>query len=204
MTSEEVFSRFVPKPAVNYCVKLYQNLGFEFKVKKARQTKMGDYRFNPGTDKHTITVNNDLNQYAFLVTYLHEVAHLIAFKKFGRSILPHGSEWKLSFSEVSKPLLNEEVFPKNILNALVKYFKNPKASSCSDPVLYQILKDYDGPSETILLKEIQIGRSFVFNKKIYVKLETKRTRSICQEVVTHKKYMISEIAEVFPRNEEET
>ena len=202
MTSQEVFSRFVPVSAVNYCVKLYQNLGFEFKVKKARLTKMGDYRFNPKTDRHTITINNDLNQYAFLLTYLHEVAHLIAFKKYGRSILPHGKEWKSSFSEITTPMLTEEVFPKNILVALIKYFKNPKASSCSDPILYQILKGYDDPKGVVLLKEIPIGESFVFNKKEYVKLEKKRTRSVCQEVVTRRKYMISEIAEVFSAKSE--
>ncbi len=197
MTSTEVFSRFVPSTAVNYCNKLYQKLGFEFKIKKARQTKFGDYRFNPNTSRHTITINNDLNPYAFLVTYLHEVAHLVAFKKYGRSIQPHGKEWKQSFIEVTRPMLTEEVFPESVLAALMSYFKNPRASSCSDPILYQILKGFDTPKGTVLLKEIQIGESFLFNKKEFVKLEKKRTRAVCEEVVTHQKYLISQLAEVF-------
>ena len=198
MTSKEVFGKFVPASSVEYCVKLYQRLGFEFKIKKARQTKLGDYRYHPQSDKHTITVNNDLNPYAFLVTYLHEVGHLIAFKKYGRKIQPHGAEWKQCFKEVSEPMLNENVFHPNVLNALKKYFRNPKASSCSDPVLYQILKQFDEPNNKILLKEIPIGQSFSFNKKIYVKLEKKRTRSVCQEVKTNRKYVISDLAEVEP------
>ena len=197
MTSNDVFRRFVPEAAVNYCVQLYQKLGFEFKVKKARQTKLGDYRFNPKTNRHTITVNNDLNQYAFLVTYLHEVGHLIAFEKYGRSILPHGKEWKQSFKEITKPMLRTDVFPPDVLSALSNYFKNPKASSSSDPLLYQILKAFDEPKGATLLKEVQIGETFVFNNKEYIKLEKKRTRAVCEEVVTHKKYMIAEIAEVF-------
>ncbi|WP_370089738.1 SprT-like domain-containing protein [Ekhidna sp.] len=197
MTSEEVFSRFVPQASVSYCVKLYERFGFEFKIKKARQTKLGDYRYNPKTDRHTITVNNDLNPFAFLVTYLHEVAHLLAFKQYGRRIQPHGKEWKQCFKEVSEPMLHPEIFHQSVLAALKKYFKNPKASSCSDPVLYQILKQFDAENGKLLLKEIQVGRSFVFNKKTFVKLEKKRTRSVCQEVVTHKKYLISELAEVF-------
>lgn len=173
-------------------------MGFEFKIKKARQTKLGDYRFNPKTNKHTITVNNDLNPFAFLVTYLHEVAHLMAFKQHGRRISPHGKEWKLCFKEVSEPMLTEKVFHQSVLSALKKYFKNPKASSCSDPILYQILKQFDAPSDKLLLKNISIGQRFQFNKKQFVKLEKKRTRSVCQEINSKRKYLISEIAEVIP------
>lgn len=196
MTSAEVFGKFVPEASVSYCVKLYERLGFEFKVKKARQTKLGDYRFNPKSNKHTITVNNDLNPYAFLVTYLHEVGHLIAFKQYGRRIQPHGREWKQVFKEIAEPMLLPEVFHESVLAALKRYFKNPKASSCSDPVLYQILKQFDEPSDSILLKEVVIGAAFVFNKKSFVKLENKRTRSVCQEIKTKRKYLISGLAEV--------
>ncbi|WP_420318178.1 SprT-like domain-containing protein [Ekhidna sp.] len=196
MTSEEVFKKFVPEASVAYCVKLYERLGFEFKIKKARQTKLGDYRFNPKTNRHTITINNDLNPFAFLVTYLHEVAHLIAFKQYGRRIQPHGKEWKNSFKEISEPMLTANIFHVSVLAALKRYFKNPKASSCSDPTLYQILKQFDEPSEKIFLRDLLIGEAFLFNKKQFVKLETKRTRSVCQEIGTKKKYMISDIAEV--------
>ncbi|NQZ76457.1 MAG: SprT-like domain-containing protein [Ekhidna sp.] len=200
MTSAQVFEKFVPLAAVDYCVKLYEQFGFEFKVKKARQTKLGDYRFNPKTNKHTITVNNDLNEYAFLVTYLHEVAHLIAFKQYGRRIAPHGKEWKKAFIDVSVPMLTEKVFHRSVLKALNKYFRNPGASSCSDPALHQILKQFDQPSEKILLKQIAIGETFQFNQKSYVKLETKRTRSVCTETISKRKYLISDVAEVIPLN----
>jgi len=197
MTSLEVFKKFVPESAASYCDKLYQKLGFEFKVKKARQTKFGDYRFDPNGGKHTITINNDLNPYAFLVTYLHEIAHLVAFQQYGRRIKPHGKEWKESFKQVTLPVLNEVVFPQSVLLALKRYFKNPKASSCSDPALYTILKQFDAAEEgTVLLNQIEVGQHFSFNKKVFVKVEKKRTRSICIEEKTKKKYLIAEIAEV--------
>ena len=196
MTSKEVFEKFVPSGSVDYCVKLYERLGFELKIKKARQTKLGDYRFNPRSGKHIITVNNDLNAYAFLITYLHEVGHLIAFKTYGRRIQPHGKEWKQSFREVSEPMLSTHIFPKEILSVLKRYFKNPKASSCSDPMLYQILKQFDAPSSKVLLKSIENGRIFLFNNKQFVKLERKRTRSVCREVKTNRKYLISDLAEI--------
>ena len=196
MTSEEVFTRFIPANAVPYCNKLYQRLGFEFKIKKARQTKMGDYRYDFKTGKQTITINNDLNPYAFLITYLHEVAHLVAFNQYGKRIAPHGNEWKNCFKELTRPLLNDTIFPSSVLHALTNYFKNPKASSCSDPLLYQILKQFDQGDPKLLLKEITIGEVFIFNQKQFIKLEKKRTRSICQELSTSKKYYISEVAEV--------
>lgn len=195
MTSKEVFEKFIPATAVSYCNKLYEKLGFEFKVKKARQTKLGDYRYDPHSDRHTITINNDLNSFSFLVTYLHEVAHLIAFKQYGNRVAPHGKEWKHCFVEVAKPMLTEEVFDGRVLTALNRYFNNPKASSCSDPVLYNILKQFDG-KETMQLKDIPIGEVFSFNKRAFKKLEKKRTRSICLELESNRKYAIAEIAEV--------
>ena len=196
MTSEEVFKQFVPEVAVAYCNKLYEKLGFEFKIKKARQTKLGDYRFDPKTEKHIISVNNDLNPYTFLITYLHEVAHFITFEKFGNKVLPHGKEWKQCFKEVANPLLTEDVFDVLVLRALIGYFKNPTASSCSDPVLYQILRNFNATSEKVLLKELRYGDIFIFNKRMFKKLDKRRTRIICQEVVAHREYLISELAEV--------
>lgn len=195
MTSKEVFDKFIPSQAVPYCNKLYQRLGFEFKIKKARQTKLGDYRYDHEIDRHIISINNDLNAYSFLVTYLHEVAHLVAFKKYGNRIMPHGIEWKKCFKEVAQPMLTSDVFDDRVLTALIKYFKNPKASSCSDPTLYNVLKKFD-VDPSLQLKDIKVGQEFTFNKRIFRKLEKKRTRSICLEIKTSKKYAISEIAEV--------
>jgi SprT protein len=193
-----VFERFVPKKAVAYCSKLYDYFGFEFKIKKSRQTKLGDYRYNRRSDKHTITINNDLNPYAFLVTYVHEVAHLVTFKEHGRKASPHGNEWKVNFTKAMQPILTEDVFPPKVLLALQNYFKNPKASSCSDPILYNVLRQFDPPDNLVPLSKMSMGSIFSFNGKTFKKLEKKRTRSVCLEIETNKKYLISEIAAVQP------
>lgn len=194
--SESIFERFVPEKAIKYCAKLYDYFGFEFKIKKSRQTKLGDYRYDRKADKHTITINNDLNPFSFLVTYIHEVAHLVTFKEHGRKVSPHGTEWKNNFRKAMSPVLNEEVFPQNVYLALSNYFKNPKASSCSDPVLYNVLRQFDQPTSSIPLSKIAIGKLFIFQGKTYLKLEKKRTRSLCEETVSKRKYLISEIASV--------
>ncbi len=196
MNSRVVFERFVPKGAVDYCDELYQNLGFEFKIKKGRLTKLGDYRFIRKTKEHIITINNDLNPFAFLITYLHEVAHLITYNEFKGRVSPHGKEWKQHFTVLAQPMLNQEVFPPPILIALNSYFKNPKASSCSDPHLFKTLRLFDEPSNRITLEETPPGKEFRFNKRIFIKEEKKRTRWICSETASKRKYLIPSIAEV--------
>lgn len=199
MTSKEVFSKFVPHGAVDYCNELYEKLGFEFKIKRARMTKLGDYKYWHRSGRHVISINNDLNPYAFLITYLHEVAHLLANKAHGFRIQPHGEEWKHHFKTVSAPLLNEQVFDGRVLIALNGYFKDPKASSCADPVLYQTLREFDSKKDRTLLRDLPIGTYFVLNNKTFEKLERKRTRVVCREVLTKKKYLIAGLAEISRR-----
>ena len=196
MTSHQVFEKFVPKAAVDYCNKLYETMAFEFKVTKSRRTKLGDFRFRPDKKKSTITVNNDLNPYAFLVTYLHEVAHLMTFQKFGNRVSPHGNEWKQEFISISEPMLTKEVFPPPVLNSLANYFKRPKAGSCSDPELYNALRQFDITGKAVSLQEISNRQPFVFHDKTFIRLEKKRTRWVCEEIKTKRKYLIAGIAEV--------
>ena len=191
-----VFERFVPLEAAQYCLTLYHHYGFEFKIKKSRRTKFGDYRFEPTQQKHVITINNDLNHYAFLITYLHEVAHLLTYKKHKNEVKPHGQEWKNAFKMVSLPVLNTQVFPELLLKKLAHYLRSPKASSCSDPNLHALLKQYDIPDDTCLLKTLKVGDQFLFNNSSYKFLEFKRTRILCLRITSGKKYLISQITSV--------
>lgn len=195
-TYRNVFERFVPAGAVDYCHQLWNHLGFEFQIKKSRQTKFGDFRYLPDQKKYIITINNDLNPFAFLVTYLHEVAHLVTYREHGRKADPHGAEWKHAFRKVSAPVMNETVFPEPVLIALTGYFKNPKASSCSDPTLYNVLRRFDAPDDLLPLSKLAVGSLFQFNDRIYRKLEKRRTRSVCEETTSKRKYLIAEIARV--------
>ena len=191
-----VFQRFVPLNAAQYCLHLYHQYGFEFKIKKSRKTKYGDYRFESTQQKHVITINNDLNPYAFLITYLHEVAHLMTYQKHKNQVNPHGEEWKNSFKIISLPILNPKVFPDLLLKTLAHYMIKPKASSCSDPNLYTLLKKYDHSNDTCLLQTLQVGNRFLFNGASYQYLQLKRTRVLCLQINSGKKYLISKISSV--------
>lgn len=193
---EKIFGRFVPKAAVGYCLKLRDYYGFEFKIKPGRKTKLGDYRFCPFSSKHVITVNNDLNPYYFLFTYLHEVAHMATFEIYRRRAAPHGPEWKENFKKIAGPVLNQNVFPPDILGELLHYFKDPKAACCSAPALHNLLTKHDGPTDLVPLDSIPNGEIFLLDNAVYRKIEKKRTRDLCQALGTGKKYYIPEIAQV--------
>jgi hypothetical protein len=174
-------------------------LNFSFKITKKRLSKFGDYRFHRQDGSHTITINHDLNPHAFLTTYIHEVAHLITFEKHQRAVLPHGKEWKRNFQKLMLPLLREDIYPMTILSPLALHMKNPKASSASDSRLYKVLhNDHQNHTKSVLLEGISIGTKFLFNKKVYRKVEKKRTRSVCELVNSGKRYLISDSAPVQP------
>ena len=63
-------------------------------VAKERKSILGDYRHRTSHTNHRISVNGNLNKYSFLITLLHELAHLVTFEQHGNRVLAHGREWK--------------------------------------------------------------------------------------------------------------
>lgn len=198
---KSVLSSHVPASAVDYCHELWQQYPFQFKLRKSRVSKLGDYRYDPRDSSHTITVNADLNTYQFLITYVHEVAHRVVHKHRSAQ-KPHGPEWKNKFRELMLPVLHPEAFPDDVLRALAGHMRNPKASTSGDPNLVKVLAKYDeGAVDTFTLEDVPIGDEFTFRKRSFRKLELKRTRAVCLDLKNRKKYLIPEMAEVEPFGE---
>ena len=192
----QLLKNHLPENAVHYAYDLWAVHGFTFKVTNKRKSKYGDYRFDPSLNTHTITVNGDLNPYAFLVTYIHEVAHLVVYQTKRKKLAPHGKEWKRSFQLLMAPMLSNLVFPENILLPLRRYMMNPKATSSSDPRLSIALRSYDDNVGLIALGEVKPGETFKFNSRLFQKESKRRTRIVCLEVKSGRKYLISQVAMV--------
>ncbi len=192
MPYEKLLQKHLPAQAVPYCVDLLIQHQFHLKVVKQRSSKFGDYRYSStALHQHTISVNENLSKYAFLITYIHEVAHLQTFKRYGHRINPHGKEWKKTFQQLMLPLLSDKVFPAAILHPLQNYMMNPKASSCSDMFLFRALQPSDQSSQYSLLLDIPSGEKFKLNGRIFQKGVLRRTRVICKEGNTGKHYLIA-------------
>ncbi len=192
----QALEQHVPQAAVAYCLSLWQQHGFCFKISRQRKTKQGDYRYDKIRQAHLITVNSNLNPYAFLITYVHEVAHLDAFQTHGFRIAPHGKVWKSSFRQLMAPMLRPEVYSANVLQALTCHMRHPKAATCSDAALVAALQAHNPADGLMALSAVPVNRTFRFGKKVFLKEKIKRTRAWCREVKTGKCYTIAASARV--------
>ena len=159
----DILNNYVPKESLPILQKWFNQRPFELKITKKRATKFGDFRASLKGETPIISVNSNLNQYAFLITLTHEFAHLLVWHNHKHKAKAHGIEWKNEFSTLMTILLQKEIFPDTIKTVLEKHMMNPAASSARDAKLVTALKEYDEPSEYVMLSELLEGTKFVDN-----------------------------------------
>lgn len=199
MTKEELekaLGNYIPSATVSPIASLVIDLKVHLRITKERSSKLGDYRAPSEGKGHRISINHNLNQYAFFITLVHELAHLVTWNHFQHKVNPHGHEWKRFFKELMLPFQDKNIFPSDIELALRRYLKSPAASSCSDPALQKVLSCYD--SEPVIhLDDIPPGARFGLNNgMVFIKGEKRRTRYRCIEEKSGKAYLVSGIAEI--------
>ncbi len=205
MDKIQVLKNYLPLDAAPVIAKWIDYFQCEFKVSRGRGSKFGDYRPPFQGRGHRISVNYNLNPYAFLVTTVHEFAHLLTWQEHRRKAKPHGAEWKANFKRMMKPFFEKQLFPLDIKQAIVNYLQNPAASSCSDLTLFRILKKYDTPGKQVTTVE-SLPPNSVFSfkdKRIFRKETLIRKRYRCTELKTGLIYLFSPVAEVSPVTSDE-
>ncbi|WP_409150409.1 SprT-like domain-containing protein [Sphingobacterium sp. BS-2] len=193
-------SKYIPSTAAPIISEWINDTACRFKVTRSRASKLGDYRSPFKNEPHQITINHDLNPYSFLITTVHEFAHLKTWQQHKNKVKPHGKEWKNNFKSLMDAFLKLNLFPEDITLALVKYMDNPAASSCTDLTLYKVLKSYDKSEfETVTIDTIEFNSYFsIKNGRVFQKLDRLRKRYKCLEVKTQRIYLFHPIAEVKP------
>jgi len=199
--AKKLLQKYIPEAAVEPVVQLiFAHKELSLKITKQRNTKLGDYR-KLNRYQHQITVNYNLNRYQFLITLLHEIAHFLTYKQFGRKIKPHGKEWKTIFGQLLNKFINENIFPVELVPLLKNYAKNPKASTAGDGDLYLLLSSYDENknTQTKYVFELDNGQIFALpNGQKFQLQEKRRTRYKCLRLDNRKVYLIHQNAEVYP------
>lgn len=203
MKKERPFSElipFLPPNTFEEVAQYFQDHTIHLTLTRERKSVLGDYR-HPTRDApyHRISVNATLHQYSFLITLLHELAHMLVFIQYKGSVMPHGAEWKNQFQKMLIPYIGKNFFPKDIEVALIKYLSNPKASTCTDTNLYKALYKYNNKEGWTLIEFLNVGATFIIDDgRLYKLLEKRRTRYRCEELGTGKMYLFPSIYEVKP------
>lgn len=194
-----VLSKYIPASAVDQIVEWVIGYGVHLKITKDRSTKLGDFRPVVGANRgHIITINYNLNQYAFLITLVHEIAHFSTWNTHQNKVKPHGKEWKHAFKEHMQHFLHSAVFPEDVLKDVRAYMNNPAASSCVDEGLMRTLRQFDN-EYTLVLEDLPDQALFRLKTgRVFKKGEQRRKYFRCEELSTRKHYLINPLAEVEP------
>ncbi len=167
-------------------------------IAKSRNSILGDYRHKIDSRNHRISVNGNLNKFAFLITLLHELAHLITFEKYGRRVQSHGKEWKTIYGQILAQFIEHKVFPQDIEKELHKTLKNPGASTCAEDGLQRVLYQYNiKRNNHMLVEQIPIGSIFKINDgRRFQKGKKRIKRHECTELATGKTFLFNAVYEV--------
>ncbi len=194
---ENGIKSFVPENAFSEVMRLWEENAFQLTISRPRKTKKGDFKPDIRGVFHRISVNGNLNKFEFLFVLIHEYAHLVVWKKYGRQVKSHGKEWKYEFQVHLLPFLKMNVFPEDVNRAIVQYIQDPKAASSTDMVLQKMFKNYDekNPNE-ILVEDIPVGEMFVYNNRLFRMEKKLRKNYVCMEVDSSRKYRFNPLVPV--------
>lgn len=190
----QILQQHLPEASIHLVIDLLNKYPHHLKIVNQRLTKHGDFRLTKD-GKYQITINNSLNKYQFLVTLIHEIAHLAVHLKY-KKVKPHGIEWKISFQHLMLPFVTPSIFPDNILPHLANYLMNPKASTDSDVHLSLALKQFSEKSDKSFIFEVPLNTAFLFKNKTYIRKNKRRTRFECLEIKSKKLYLFNQNVEV--------
>lgn len=195
--NSEILKKYIPEPCVQLIAAWIIDLDFKLKIKKERSTRLGDYTSPRNGLNHVITVNYNLNKYAFLITLVHEIAHLVTYNEYKNTVSPHGIEWKKNFQKLIQPFLTTDIFPIEVFSSLRRYMQNPAASSCTDVQLLKTLKLHDEETGTVFLEYLPFNAHFLYNgSRVFIKGEKIRKRFKCKEIASGLVYLFNPLTEV--------
>lgn len=192
-------NNYLPNGAFEPVVQLINHYKVHLTVTKARKSVLGDYRHAFLGANHKISVNGNLNEYEFLITLLHELAHLLCFEQYRNRVEAHGKEWKTIYGQLLAQFIQLGIFPEDIQKALKKTLLNPAATANGETTLLLILRKYDPVKKdgVAFVAHIAEGTLFESQKgKVFRRGKKRRIRIECVEVSTGHIYSFSALTEV--------
>jgi hypothetical protein len=190
---------YLPDGAFEPVVALINQYKVHLTVTKARKSVLGDYRHAFQGANHKISVNGNLNKYEFLITLLHELAHLLCYEQYRNRVDAHGKEWKNLYGHLLAQFIQQGLFPDDIKKALSKTLLNPAATANGETKLLLVLRKYNEIKKAGVALIAHIAEGILFeslNGKIFRRGKKRRIRIECVEVATGQVYSFSALTEV--------
>jgi len=191
--SVAILQKYLPENTLPFLRKWFGDFYIHIRITKGRNSKLGDYRKMPDKS-HQITVNSTLQPQLFFFVLTHELAHLIAFEKYGYRISSHGIEWKNTFREML--LESISVYEDDLKPIIFNFSKSPKANFMSSPDLVRYFHIEDENDESVFLENLEQGNYFLYkNQKFFINEKTKK-KYICTNTDNGKKYIFKPLSRV--------
>jgi hypothetical protein len=194
----EYLQKYLPAGSATLVMQYLHQYKVHLTITRERKSILGDYRHATHQRNHRISVNGNLNRYSFLITLVHELAHLLTFQKWGNRVQSHGKEWKTVYAFLLKDFITTNIFPEDIRLRLQQSINDLPASSCADDNLMRILRRYDQNQDNmVLVEQIPEGNCFALEDgRIFRKGKKLRKRYQCFDVKTKQEYLFSPVYEV--------
>ena len=167
------FEKYLPEKTISYCIDLWKQDNFIFKISEEKKSSRGFFKALKNGNQKICIEKNDSKEH-FLFTLIHEMSHQKVYKLYGKdknikchgkdkNIKCHGTIWKETFKKLLYPLINEEIFSKEILKLIRDEMKNQTEKNVSEGTKLSTLKE----KEIFILKDVE-----------YSKIKNKRTRCL--------------------------
>ncbi|SMP04172.1 SprT-like domain-containing protein [Chryseobacterium profundimaris] len=185
--------KYLPQNTLHYLKIWFADYYIHIKVTRNRNSKLGDYRKLPD-NSHEITINSTLVPELFFFVLTHELAHLIAFEKYGRRISPHGNEWKETFRQML--LQSIDVYDENLKPIIVKFSQSPKANFMASPDLVKYFYIEKQDDALVFIEKLQKGDFFIYRNEKYLLEGLIKKNYLCKNLATGRKYSFKPLARV--------
>ncbi len=191
--SIQSLEKYLPHNTLQYLKVWFSDYYIHIKITRNRNSKLGDYRKLPD-NSHEITINSTLAPELFFFVLTHELAHLIAFEKYGRRISPHGSEWKETFRQML--LQSIEVYEENLRPIIIQFSRSPKANFMASPDLVKYFHIEKQDDALVFIEELQKGDFFIYRNEKYLLEGLIKKNYLCKNLATGRKYSFKPLARV--------
>lgn len=191
--SVNLLLKYLPDGTLPFLKQWFADYAIHFKITRDRHSKLGDYR-KLKDHSHQITINSTLEPELFFFVLTHELAHLIAFDRYGFRIAPHGEQWKNTFRIMlleSLEAYNEELRP-----IIFRFSKSPKANFMSGTEIVRYFRKETYEDGEYSVEDLASGEEFLYRSHRYLLKQKRKKNYLCRNLSNGKEYLFSPLVKV--------